>query len=278
MTTLDRRASARQPEHLPRLSVLIPAHNEEANISRRVRVLAAALREAAIPFELVVVNDNSHDGTVEIVTALQGQFPELRLVHNLKPSGLGRAIRCGLDHYAGDAVAIVMADLSDCADDVVRCYRMLEQGYDCVFGSRFMKGGSVTDYPLLKRVVNRIVNRAIQLMFWTRHDDLTNAFKVYRRHVIESIKPLHAAHFNITIEMSLSALIRNYRIARLPISWSGRTWGQSNLRLRQMGRRYFCTLVEVWCERILILDDLMAENQPYKANDEADMNTKDRLV
>lgn len=278
MTTPEQLMPALHPDKRPLLSVLIPAHNEEANISRRIRALAAVLREAAVPFELIVINDNSRDGTVEIVTALQAQFPELRLVHNLKPNGLGRAIRCGLDHYVGDAVAIVMADLSDCADDVARCYKKLEEGYDCVFGSRFMKGGRVTDYPPLKFVVNRIVNKAIQLMFWTRHDDLTNAFKVYRRHVIESIKPLHAAHFNITIEMSLSALIRQYRIARLPISWSGRTWGQSNLRLRQMGRRYFCTLVEVWCERLLILDDLMAESHSSKVNDELDQSTKNHLV
>lgn len=278
MTTPEQLMPALHPNKRPLLSVLIPAHNEEANIARRIRALAAVLREAAIPFELIVINDNSRDGTVEIVTALQAQFPELRLVHNRKPNGLGRAIRCGLDHYVGDAVAIVMADLSDCADDVARCYMKLEEGYDCVFGSRFMKGGRVTDYPPLKFVVNRIVNKAIQLMFWTRHDDLTNAFKVYRRHVIESIKPLHAAHFNITIEMSLSALIRQYRIARLPISWSGRTWGQSNLRLRQMGRRYFCTLVEVWCERLLILDDLMAESHPSKVNDELNQSTKNHLV
>jgi dolichol-phosphate mannosyltransferase len=243
-------------------SVLIPAYNEEKNIIPTLETLAAALRAEAIPFELLVVNDNSTDNTVAVIEEKAKEIPEIHLVHNWPPGGLGRAIRCGLHHYRGDVLAVVMADSSDNPVDVVRCYRKIEEGYDCVFGSRFMKGGSVTHYPPVKLVVNRIVNHAMQLLFLTHHNDLTNAFKVYRRHVIQSILPLQAAHFNITIEMSLSSLIRRYRIAAIPITWSGRTWGVSNLRLRKMGRRYLCTLLMIWCERILILDDIMMENKP----------------
>ncbi len=242
-------------------SVLIPAYNEEKNIIPTIRSLAQELRSAGIPFEFVVVNDNSTDNTARIVEESKHEFPEINLVHNTPPGGMGRAVRCGLCHIKGDAVAIVMADLSDSPKDVVACYRKLEEGYDCAFGSRFMKGSKVTAYPTVKRVANRIGNKMIQVMFLTHHNDLTNAFKVYRRHVIESISPLLAAHFNITIEMSLSALIRGYSIAALPIDWSGRTWGSSNLRLREMGRRYLCTLLKVWFEKALIRDDLMAEKK-----------------
>lgn len=155
-----------------------------------------------------------------------------------------------------------MADSSDSPEDVVACYRKIEEGYDCVFGSRFRKGSKVSQYPPVKLFFNRIVNFAMRVLFLTRFNDLTNAFKVYRRHAIESISPLHAAHFNITIEMSLSCLIRRFKIAEIPISWSGRTWGQSNLRLREMGRRYLCTLLMIWFERVLILDDLLLETRP----------------
>lgn len=243
-------------------SILIPAHNEQENIAPTLRAIAAALRNEEIPFELLVVNDNSADGTAAVVEAMREELPEIHLVHNTPPSGLGRAVRCGLQHFRGDVLALVMADCSDSPDDIVRCYRKIEEGYDCAFGSRFRPGSKVIQYPPVKLVVNRIVNRAMQLLFMTRHNDITNAFKVYRRHVIESISPLQAAHFNITIEMSLSCIIRRYRIADLPISWSGRTWGQSNLRLHEMGRRYLCTLLMIWCERLLILDDLMLENRP----------------
>jgi dolichol-phosphate mannosyltransferase len=243
-------------------SVLIPAYNEEKNIIPTLERLAAALRAESIPFELLVVNDNSTDNTVAVIEEKSKDIPEIHLVHNWPPGGLGRAIRCGLHHYRGEVLAVVMADSSDNPNDVVRCYRKIEEGYDCVFGSRFMPGGSVTHYPPVKLVVNRIVNRMMQLLFLTHHNDLTNAFKVYRRHVIQSILPLQAAHFNITIEMSLSSLIRRYRIAAVPITWSGRTWGVSNLRLRKMGRRYLCTLIMIWCERLLILDDLLMESKP----------------
>ncbi len=240
-------------------SILIPAYNEEENIIPTARALAQELRSEGIPFELLIVNDNSKDRTPQVVQEAQSEIPEIRLVHNTPPGGLGRAVRFGLKQFSGDAVAVVMADLSDDPKDVVTCYRKLEEGYDCAFGSRFMPGSKVSQYPPLKLVFNRFGNAIIRLMFMTRHNDLTNAFKAYRRHVIDEISPLHACHFNITIEMSLSALIRRYSIAMFPIKWSGRTWGQSNLRVREMGRRYLCTLVKIWFERILILDDLLAD-------------------
>lgn len=250
-------------------SILIPAFNEEQNILPTLDALATALRAENIPFELLVVNDNSSDSTAAVVEAKNVELPEIHLVHNTPPGGLGRAIRCGLNHFRGDVLAVVMADSSDHPDDVVRCYRKIEEGHDCVFGSRFIHGSKVTHYPPVKLVVNRIVNKVMQVLFLTHHNDLTNAFKVYRRHVIESILPLQAAHFNITIEMSLSSLIRRYRIAQIPITWSGRTWGVSNLRLRKMGRRYLCTLLMIWCERLLILDDLLMENKTPRPEEPA---------
>ncbi|NLV44648.1 MAG: glycosyltransferase family 2 protein [Candidatus Hydrogenedentes bacterium] len=243
-------------------SILIPAYNEAENLPRTLEPLAAALRGEGIPFELLVVNDNSTDATPQVLESLAPSYPELHVVTNTPPGGLGRAIRCGLKHFKGDVVAVVMADSSDSPEDVVACYRKIEEGYDCVFGSRFRKGSKVSQYPPVKLFFNRIVNFAMRVLFLTRFNDLTNAFKVYRRHAIESISPLHAAHFNITIEMSLSCLIRRFKIAEIPISWSGRTWGQSNLRLREMGRRYLCTLLMIWFERVLILDDLLLETRP----------------
>lgn len=248
-------------------SVVIPAYNESRNIVETVPRLADALRAESIPFELVIVNDNSIDDTGQTVDDLKASYPEINLVHNPMPGGIGRAIRCGLDSISGDAVAIVMADLSDSPEDVVRCYRKLEEGWDCVFGSRFVEGSKVSNYPPLKLFIQRIVNNAIRIMFVTPFNDMTNAFKVYRRHVIDDISPLRAAHFNITIELSLSALIRQYNITQIPISWEGRTWGQSNLKLRAMGRRYLATLMKIWFERWLIVDDLLAESEHKRSGD-----------
>ena len=242
-----------------KLSVVIPAHNEQQNLPEVLEDLTATLRDAAIPYEVLVVNDNSRDGTGDVVRSWHERDPGVRLVDRSPPNGFGRAIRSGLEAVRGDVVVIYMADASDNPADAVACYRKICEGYDCVFGSRFIKGSRVVDYPPLKRVVNRIVNKCMQWLFWCPFNDLTNAFKAYRTHVIQEVGPFRACHFNITIEMSLGAVVRKYQIAQIPISWTGRTWGSSKLHLMEMGRRYLSTLLKVFAEKILVSDDLLSD-------------------
>jgi len=242
-----------------KLSVVIPAHNEEQYVGRVLSELQQALRHERIPYEIIVVNDNSVDKTPEVIASFMESDRCIRRVDREAPSGFGRAIRSGLDVVQGDVVIIYMADCSDFPDDAVAYYRKIEEGYDCVFGSRFIRGSKVTYYPIVKLVINRIVNKLIQVMFWTRHNDTTNAFKAYRTKVIKECGPYRASHFNITVEMSLSALIRKYHVATIPIQWNGRSWHSSHLRLRAMGRRYLSTLLKIFFESILIGDDIMAD-------------------
>lgn len=242
-----------------RLSVIIPAYNEEKNLAATVEPLRAALGEAEIRYEVLLVNDNSDDGTAVTIRELEQLDPAIRGIHRKPPRGFGRAVREALDHATGDAVVIYMADQSDDPMDVIAYFRKLEEGYDCVFGSRFRRGAEVREYPRIKLIVNRVVNRAIQLMFWCGFNDLTNAFKAYRMDVVRDCGPYRASHFNITIEMSLSALIRKYHVAEIPIRWYGRTWGATNLKIGEMGRRYLATLLKVYAEKLLIADDLIAD-------------------
>ncbi len=243
-----------------KLSVVIPAYNEEKNIAKCINELQATLRDKhEIPYEIIVVNDNSADGTESVVRAEMARDESIRLVNRTPPSGFGRAVRSGMEVVKGDIVVVYMADLSDSPEDVVAYYHKIREGYDCVFGSRFLKGSEVQNYPTFKLVVNRIVNRCIQVMFWTRFNDLTNAFKAYRTAVIRDCGPYRACHFNLTLEMSLGALIRDYQVAQIPIRWYGRTWGSSNLKLAEMGRRYLSTLLMMFFQRHLIADDLLAD-------------------
>jgi dolichol-phosphate mannosyltransferase len=243
-----------------KVSIVIPAYNEEHNIVKCMDELRSVIgQKYGIPYEIVVVNDNSKDDTEALVRGQMQVDPAVRLVSRRPPGGFGRAVRSGLEEVRGDIVVIYMADLSDDAEDVVAYYRKIQEGYDCVFGSRFIKGSKVNHYPKLKLVVNRIVNHSIQIMFWTRFNDLTNAFKAYRTEVIRECGPYHASHFNITLELSLGALVRKYNIVQVPISWSGRTWGSSNLRIGEMGRRYLSTLLMMFFARYLIADDMIAE-------------------
>ncbi len=243
-----------------KLSIVIPAYNEENNIGKCLEELQRVVRDGHhIPYEIIVVNDNSQDGTEAVVRERMAADPAIRLVNRTPPGGFGRAVRTGLEHVQGDVVVIYMADLSDDPEDVVVYYRKILEGYDCVYGSRFIRGSHVENYPWVKLIFNRIVNRCVQFLFWTRFNDLTNAFKAYRTTVIHDCGPYRASHFNITLEMSLSALIRRYEIAQVPIHWFGRTWGVSKLKLRVMGRKYLCTLLMLYFQRQLIADDLVAE-------------------
>jgi dolichol-phosphate mannosyltransferase len=243
-----------------KLSIVIPAYNEEKNIAKCINELQATLRGTyEIPYEIIVVNDNSTDETERAVRGEMALDSDVRIVNRTPPGGFGRAVRSGMEAVRGDVAIVYMADLSDSPEDVVAYYRKIREGYDCVFGSRFIKGSEVQNYPPVKLFVNRIVNRCIQVMFWTRLNDLTNAFKAYRTAVIRDCGPYRACHFNLTLEMSLGALIRNYNIAQIPIKWYGRTWGSSNLKLGEMGRRYLSTLLMMFFQRHLIADDLLAD-------------------
>lgn len=243
-----------------KLSIVIPAYNEEGNITATVDGIRSVLVREAIPYELVLVDDNSADATASVLEGLAAADPGIVVVRREPPRGFGRAVRSGLERATGDVIIICMADLSDDPEDIIKYYRKIEEGFDCVFGSRFIRGSRCVNYPPFKLFCNRIVNKAMQVMFWTRYNDLTNSFKAYRSYVIRDLWPLKACHFNITIELSLNTLIRNYAIAEVPISWQGRTWGSSNLHISEMGRRYLSTLLRAWFEKNLILDDLMAES------------------
>lgn len=237
-----------------KLSVVIPAHNEEGCVQSTVEALVAALEGEEIPHEIVVINDGSSDGTEEILRGLSETFASVRYVNNPGPNGFGFAIRRGLDCFEGDAVAVFMADASDSPDDLVSFYRtMVAEEVDCAFGTRWSRGGKVIDYPLHKRILNRLANHFIRVLMRVQCDDITNAFKLYRREVIEGCRPLLSHHFNLTVELPLKAVIRGYSYVVLPNSWTNRTSGVSKLKIKEMGSRYlfivlYC-LLEKWLSR-----------------------------
>jgi len=238
-----------------KLSVVIPARNEAGSIGETVESSVTELELAGIPYEILVVDDASGDGTAEVVKAIAEQNPSVHYVRSHLPPGFGYAVRTGLERYTGDAVAIMMADLSDTPKDLVLYYRVLEQGYDCAFGTRFGSGGKTYGYPRLKLVINRIVNAGIRFLFQHGYNDTTNAFKAYHRHVVDQLQPLLSNHFNLTVEMPLKAVVRGYSYAVVPVTWRNRQNGASKLRLQEMGSRYLFIVLYVWLEHHLSRGD-----------------------
>ena len=240
-----------------KLSVVIPARDEAEAIGPTVESVADTLETNSIPFEIIVVDDGSSDNTAGVVTALGARNEAVRLVTNTGPRGFGVAVRRGLDQAQGDAIAVVMADNSDSPDDLVRCYQKLTEGYDCAFGSRFIKGSKVHDYPIHKLLINRLANWFIMVLFGTGYNDTTNAFKCYRRAAIEGMQPLISSHFNLTVEMPLKAMIRGFSYDVLPISWTNRATGFSKLKIKEMGSRYLFIVLYLWLEKHLSRGDYL---------------------
>jgi dolichol-phosphate mannosyltransferase len=243
------------------LSVVIPAHDEAESITPVLAGLSKTLTEARIPHEIIVVDDHSSDGTRDVVEAAAATLGGIRCIQNQKTPGFGMAVRAGLESFTNDAVAIVMADGSDDPRDVVRCYRELLNGCDCVFGSRFMRGSRVVDYPRLKLAVNRLANLFVRLLFRIPLNDTTNAFKCYRREVIEGLQPILSNHFNLTVELPLKAIVRGYTFRVIPINWYNRTEGVSKLKLEEMGSRYLFIVLYVWLEKHLARGDYAARRR-----------------
>ena len=238
-----------------RLSVVIPARNEGENLAATIHLLVRTLQSEQIPHEIVVVDDHSLDDSTEVLRTLAEQYRSLRVVANERPGGFGHAVQTGLDAYTGDAVCLVMADGSDDPKDVVRYYRKILEGHECVFGSRFTSESRVVNYPKHKLLLNRVANLFIRLLFGLQYNDITNAFKCYRRNVIDGIRPILSHHFNVTVELPLKAIVRGYDYTVIPIHWYGRERGVSKLRIQEMGSRYLFIVLYVMLERLLSRGD-----------------------
>lgn len=245
-----------------KLSIVIPAYNEEESITETIDQIEEAFAKVNIEHEIFVVNDNSKDNTIEVLEALAKKYPSLKYETNSGPNGFGYAVRYGLERFSGDCVAVMMADLSDSPYDLIRYYtKMVEGNYDCVFGSRFIKGGKVIDYPWLKKIINRIANFIIKHTMRIKYNDTTNAFKLYKREVIDGVKPILSPHFNLTIELPLKAIIRGYSYTVIPNSWTNRKYGVSKLKIKEMGSRYFFILVYCFVEKYFSRGDFKRKKE-----------------
>ena len=231
------------------LSVIIPARDEAGCIAATVEHLHVELRLNNVPHEIIVVDDGSTDRTWDVLQETRTRIHTLRPIRNLEAHGFGRAVVLGFEQAKGDALVVMMADESDDCRDVVRYWQTLNSGYDCVFGSRFIKGGGAIDYPLLKLWVNRCANLFIRMLFRIKANDITNAFKAYRREVINGCRPFLSPHFNLTVEIPLKAIVRGYTWTVIPITWRNRRSGTAKLQIKEMGSRYLFICLYVWLEK-----------------------------
>ncbi|MCX5700855.1 MAG: glycosyltransferase family 2 protein [Candidatus Omnitrophica bacterium] len=242
-------------------SIIIPAHNEESVIASTCEAIINRFKSEGInDFEIVCINDNSKDNTEQVLQKLCAQYPVIRYFNSVSAPGFGLAVRRGLVEYKGEVAAIVMGDLSDSPDDILSYYSQMKQGAECVFGSRFIKGSNVINYPNPKYTLNRLGNLMIKLLFRFGYNDITNAFKCYHRKVIDGIQPLLSRHFNLTVEIPLKAIVRGYNYKVIPISWTNRRVGKSKFHIKEMGSRYLFIILYVFLEKLLSGNDYKRVN------------------
>ncbi len=237
------------PTALELLSVVVPCRNEEGAIASMAEHLYIELRLHGVPHEIVAVDDGSTDATWEVMEAASSRIPTLRPVRNEGEHGFGNAVIAGIDHCRGDAVVVMMADESDDCRDAVRYWELLNEGWDAVFGSRFMRGGGVIDYPFHKLLINRLANFFLRVLFRAPLNDFTNAFKAYRRQALEGCRPFLSPHFNLTVELPLKIIVRGYSWRTMPITWRNRRSGISKLKIKEMGSRYLFIALYCWLEK-----------------------------
>ena len=246
---------------MKKLSVIIPARNEAENLWKCITEISSELEIHSIDNEILIIDDGSTDNTPIIIHSLLAEYKSVRYIKNDGENGFGRAIQLGLKEFSGDAVAIMMADRSDSPNDLIKYWNALNDGYECAFGSRFIKSSRVIDYPVIKLVANRIVNILIRYFFNIAYNDVTNAFKMYKREVIAGCRPIISPHFNLTVEIPLKAIIRGYSWKVIPISWKNREKGVAKLKLREMGSRYFFIIAYLWLEKYFSRGDYLRKSK-----------------
>jgi dolichol-phosphate mannosyltransferase len=242
---------------LKTLSIIIPSRNEADNLPDCIREICIELIKESIHHEILVIDDGSTDRTYEVVESLKKEYPSVVYVKNSGENGFGRAVQLGLQAFSGDAVAIMMADRSDSPRNLIEYWEILKEGNECAFGSRFIHGSHIHKYPLVKLLANRIVNTLIRYAFNVDYNDVTNAFKMYSREVIEGCHPIISPHFNLTVEIPLKAIIRGYSWKVIPISWKNREKGVAKLKLKEMGSRYFFIIAYLWLEKYFSRGDYL---------------------
>ena len=234
------------------LTVIIPVKNEE-NLILNTLIEFQNSWLINIDHEIIIVNDNSTDKTKELVKNSDFDNLNILLIDNTKV-GLGSAIISGINNSSKQLVGIFMADMSDNLNDLKKYYEKMrnDNTLDAIFGSRFIKDSKITNYPKFKFLLNRIANNFIKIIFFSKYNDFTNAFKIYKKSTLLKLYPLVSENFNIFLELPLKIECRKFKYQIIPISWNGRESGKSKFNFKELGSKYIFTMLYCLLEKILL--------------------------
>mgnify|MGYP001224454257 CR=1 FL=1 len=243
------------------VNILVPLKNEEKSIQHLIEKLIPSINKIDKKINITLIDDHSSDQTWNIIKKYEQQIDCVKGLQNKNLTGFGNALKFGIEKNDDDALIIFMGDCSDDPDDITKYIQYLDEGYDCVFGSRFIKGSKLKNYPFIKLIFNRLANNFIKTLFWIKYNDVTNAFKAYRKETLISCYPIISQHFNINAELSLKSIVRKFKYKVIPISWTNRKVGVSKFKIKEMKNRYFFIIIYIFLEKILLKEDMFKDRK-----------------
>jgi dolichol-phosphate mannosyltransferase len=211
--------------------VIIPTFQEKENIEAIIKSISSL----SIPFDILIIDDNSPDGTADIVKRLQPSYPNLHLIERPGKLGLGTAYIAGFKwalEKSYDIIYEMDADFSHDPKDLERLYKAcFEDGADVAIGSRYISGVNVVNWPLTRVLMSYSASIYVRMITGMKIMDTTAGFICYRKDVLENIKPEHikSVGYGFQIEMKFSAWKMGYKIIEIPIIFTDRKLGASKM-------------------------------------------------
>jgi dolichol-phosphate mannosyltransferase len=219
---------------MPGAWLILPTYNEAENVGPIVRAARAQLRDSD---RILIVDDNSPDGTGAIADQLAQEIDAVEVLHRPGKQGLGRAYLAGFAHALAAGAELVLemdSDFSHDPADLPRLIAAAEDGADLVLGSRYVAGGSVSDWDLLRRVISRGGSWYARTILNVKVRDLTGGFKCFHRRVLETLdlNAVHADGYGFQIELTYRTIKAGFNVVEIPIVFRDRRVGESKMNAR----------------------------------------------
>ena len=212
------------------IGIVIPVYNESENIKNTFEQIDKYIKCRK---EVMIVYDSEEDTTLPAVEDVRDNY-SFRIVCQKNKYGRGalNAIKTGMEESHGDAVVVMMADLSDSIWLVDKMYYLIKRkGYDLVCGSRYMKGGKQHGGPFLKGLFSRTAGVSLHLLSGIPTHDVTNSFKMYRKSMLDEVTIESDGGFEIGMEITVKAYLNGYKITEIPSEWFDRSEGESHFKM-----------------------------------------------
>jgi len=219
------------------ISIVVPAHNESPNLPSLVETLDNLRKKQKWDCELVIVNDNSFDATQEIAEKLAKKYGKIKVVNRKGNQGMGNSLKEGTQKASGKIIFWTMADNSDDSATFPKMLDKINNGYDLVFGSRFIKGGSPGDITPYKAWLSRTYTIMTKLLFGIKVNDVTNAFRCFRKSIFAPLN-IQSSEFAISPEFAIKAHKAGLKLGEVPTLYTNRVAGKPTFKIMRMGVKY----------------------------------------